>query len=132
MYVHVHVHVCVFVCICNFVCICMYRSSNHPYLKQWIKQCSHLTPSEIHNYIMKLLAPIIDQIPIPEEDTTTASSSSTFTTLNYTVTMTTSEGNKSSNSHSLVNGPSSSPITLPVIKSSLTSSPGRLYIHVYT
>ena len=41
------------------------------YMKQWIKQCSHLSSTEIHNYLMKLLAPVVNEIPIPDKDTGT-------------------------------------------------------------
>ncbi len=38
-------------------------------MKQWIKQCSHLSSTEIHNYLMKLLAPVVNEIPIPGKET---------------------------------------------------------------
>ena len=48
----------------SFIC----RSVNHNYMKHWIKQCSHLCPSDIHNYLMKLLTPVMKDIPLSDHE----------------------------------------------------------------
>ena len=48
-----------------FLYLCVHsRVPTHPYLKQWSRQCSQLSVTEVQEILMKLLAPVKDQIPL--------------------------------------------------------------------
>lgn len=50
---------------CPFLYLCVHsRVPTHPYLKQWSRQCSQLSVTEVQEILMKLLAPVKDQIPL--------------------------------------------------------------------
>lgn len=42
----------------------LFRTPNHSYMKQWSRYCGHLSQAEIQSIIMKLIAPVKDNIPL--------------------------------------------------------------------
>ena len=58
----------------NILSSSTFSSKTHPYLKQWSKRCSHLTVSQVRQYLVHVLSPISDQLEsllISESLTTT-------------------------------------------------------------
>ena len=45
-------------CVCVCVCVCVYSTVNHPYLKQWAKECVHRSKGDTMTYIMRSLLPV--------------------------------------------------------------------------